>query len=238
MYKTNKLYRMSTASLPNIIETEIKALVKGGYFNSKDSFIEEAIKYMLSNRGDLKINAAVEMFPLSWPEFENLHPFVPQDQAAGYYQLLNELEEDLKTITGFDAVSFQPNSGAAGEYTGLTVIKAWHKSRGEDQRDIVLIPASAHGTNPASAVMAGMNVIVVNCDEQGNIDLEDLRNKAVDNKNKLAAFMVTYPSTHGVFEEDIKEMIELVHEKHFNTATCSFGDMNKNAVEGLTDHIS
>ena len=180
----------------------------------------------------MKLNAAVEMFPLSWPEFENLHPFVPQDQAAGYYQLLNELEEDLKTITGFDAVSFQPNSGAAGEYTGLTVIKAWHKSRGEDQRDIVLIPASAHGTNPASAVMAGMNVIVVNCDEQGNIDLEDLRNKAVDNKNKLAAFMVTYPSTHGVFEEDIKEMIELVHE---NGGQVYMDGANMNAQIGFTN---
>ncbi len=160
----------------------------------------------------MKLNAAAEMLPLSWPEFGSLHPFVPKDQAAGYHQLINELEEDLKTITGFDAISFQPNSGAAGEYSGLLVIRAWHESLGQSQRDVVLIPASAHGTNPASAVMAGLDVVVVDCDENGNIDLQDLRKKAIENRDRLAAFMVTYPSTHGVFEEDIKEMIEIIHE--------------------------
>lgn len=180
----------------------------------------------------MKLNAAVEMLPLSWPEFGNLHPFVPKDQAVGYYQLIDELEEDLKIITGFDAISFQPNSGAAGEYTGLLVIRAWHESRRQSERDIVLIPASAHGTNPASAVMAGMEVVVVECDENGNIDLQDLRKKAIENKDKLGAFMVTYPSTHGVFEEDIKEMIEVVHE---NGGQVYMDGANMNAQIGFTN---
>ena len=180
----------------------------------------------------MKLNAAVEMLPLSWPEFGNLHPFVPADQAAGYHQLLEELEEDLKIITGFDAVSFQPNSGAAGEYAGLSVIRAWHQSRGQAHRNIVLIPASAHGTNPASAVMAGMDVVVVNCDENGNTDVETLRSLAEQHKDNLAAFMVTYPSTHGVFEEDIREMVDIIHS---NGGQIYMDGANMNAQIGFTN---
>ena len=180
----------------------------------------------------MKLNAAVEMLPLSWPEFGNLHPFIPKDQVEGYSQLIDELEKDLKSITGFDAVSFQPNSGAAGEYAGLTIIKAWHQSRGEGDRNVVLIPASAHGTNPASAVMAGMQVVVVDCDNNGNIDLESLRALASQHKDQLAAFMVTYPSTHGVFEEEIKEMIEIVHN---NGGQVYMDGANMNAQIGYTN---
>lgn len=180
----------------------------------------------------MKLNAAVEMLSLSWPEFGNLHPFVPEDQAAGYHQLLEELEEDLKVITGFDAVSFQPNSGAAGEYAGLTVIRAWHQSRGQGHRNIVLIPASAHGTNPASAVMAGMDVVVVNCDDKGNIDVGNLQSLAEQHKDNLAAFMVTYPSTHGVFEENIGEMLDIIHR---NGGQIYMDGANMNAQIGYTN---
>jgi glycine dehydrogenase len=145
----------------------------------------------------MKLNPATAMFALSWPEFANIHPFVPVYQADGYYRMMQELGESLKAITGFSSVSFQPNSGAAGEYTGLLVIREYHRSNGNPQRNVVLIPSSAHGTNPASAVMAGMNVVVVNCDESGNINVNDLRKKAEENKDTLAAFMITYPSTHG-----------------------------------------
>jgi glycine dehydrogenase len=160
----------------------------------------------------MKLNAAIELLALSWPEFGALHPFVPLDQAEGYQHLFNELRKDLKAITGFDEVSFMPNSGASGEYTGLLVIRAWHRSRGEEQRDVVLIPASAHGTNPASAVMAGMKVEVVNCDDKGNIDLQHLSRLATEHADRLAAFMITYPSTHGVFEQQVMEMIRVVHD--------------------------
>ena len=180
----------------------------------------------------MKLNAAVEMLPLSWPEFGNLHPFVPEDQAIGYLELIQGLEEDLKVITGFNAVSFQPNSGAAGEYAGLSVIKAWHESRGEGYRDIVLIPSSAHGTNPASAIMAGFKVVVVDCDEKGNINLDNLRLHADNNKENLAGFMVTYPSTHGVFEEDIVEMISIIHE---NGGQVYLDGANMNAQIGYTN---
>jgi len=147
----------------------------------------------------MKLNAATEMFPVSWPEFANLHPFIPLNQTRGYQQLFTELEDDLKEITGFDAISFQPNSGAAGEYTGLMLIREYHLSRGEGHRNVVLIPASAHGTNPASAVMAGMKVIVVDCDEKGNVDINNLREVAIANAENLSGFMITYPSTHGVY---------------------------------------
>ncbi|MDQ7041046.1 MAG: aminomethyl-transferring glycine dehydrogenase [Rhodothermus sp.] len=159
----------------------------------------------------MKLNAAVELMPLSWPAFMRVHPFVPPEQVDGYREILNELEAWLKEITGFAAVTFQPNSGAAGEYTGLLMIRAYHRSRGEGHRNVCLIPASAHGTNPASAVMAGMEVVVVRCDENGNIDLEDLRTKAEAYRDRLAALMVTYPSTHGVFEPHIREVCDVVH---------------------------
>jgi len=180
----------------------------------------------------MKLNAAVEMFPLSWPEFGNLHPFIPENQAAGYHQLIRELEADLKEITGFDAITFQPNSGAAGEYTGMTIIRAWHASRGENNRNIMLIPSSAHGTNPASAVMAGLEVKVVSCDVNGNIDVNHLQQLASENRENLAGFMVTYPSTHGVFEEDIKEMCHIIHE---NGGQVYMDGANLNAQVGLTN---
>ncbi len=180
----------------------------------------------------MKLNAATELFPLSWPEFLNIHPFVPVDQAEGYHQLFRELEEDLKIITGFNAISFQPNSGAAGEYTGLLVIRKFHKSRGEGHRNIVLIPASAHGTNPASGVMAGMKVVVVDCDERGNVDLNSLNSLAKEHKDYLAAIMITYPSTHGVFEEKIKEIIDIIHE---SGGQVYLDGANMNAQVGLTN---
>lgn len=180
----------------------------------------------------MKLNAATELFALSWPEFGGLHPFVPADQAEGYHQLFTELEEDLKVITGFEAISFQPNSGAAGEYTGLMVIRQYHIEHGEGHRNIALIPSSAHGTNPASAVMAGMKVVVVDCDDNGNIDIEDLKKKAEEHKDNLAAWMVTYPSTHGVFESKIKEMNKIVHD---NGGLVYMDGANMNAQLGLTN---
>jgi len=159
----------------------------------------------------MKLNATAEMEPLSWPNLADLHPFAPLDQAAGYLELIRDLERWLNEITGFSAVSLQPNAGSQGEYTGLLVIRAWHESRGEAHRDVCLIPVSAHGTNPASAVMAGMKVVVVACDERGNIDVADLAAKAEANASNLAALMVTYPSTHGVFEAAIREICDVVH---------------------------
>jgi len=180
----------------------------------------------------MKLNAATELFHLSWPEFGAIHPFVPVDQAEGYLQIIHYLERLLCEITGLDAMSFQPNSGANGEYTGLLVIKAYHESRGEPHRKVCLIPASAHGTNPASAAMAGMKVVIVITDEHGNIDIPDLREKAELHKHNLAALMVTYPSTHGVFEEGILEVIKIVHacggEVYMDGA-------NMNAQVGLTN---
>ena len=180
----------------------------------------------------MKLNAAAEMFSMSWPEFGALHPFIPKDQAAGYYELIENLEKDLCKITGFDAVSFQPNSGASGEYTGLMVIREYLKSIGEIDRNVCLIPASAHGTNPASSVMAGMTVVVVKCDEQGNIDLADLEEKAKQNNEKLAAVMVTYPSTHGVYEEGILKLIDIIHQ---NGGQVYMDGANMNAQVGLTN---
>ena len=179
----------------------------------------------------MKLNAAAEMLPLSWPAFANMHPFVPVEQAAGYHEVLRSLERDLAEVTGFAATSLQPNSGAQGEYAGLLVIRAYHRSRGDHHRVTALIPSSAHGTNPASAVMAGMDVVVVGCDEHGNVDLVDLRNKAEQHKDTLAAMMVTYPSTHGVFESGIKEATSIIHQ--FG-GQVSMDGANMNAQVGLT----
>jgi glycine dehydrogenase len=179
----------------------------------------------------MKLNPAASMFAMSWPEFGNIHPFVPADQAGGYHKLMEELGEALKEITGFDGVSFQPNSGAAGEYSGLMVIRQYHLSRNEGHRNVALIPSSAHGTNPASAAMAGMKVVVVECDINGNISLEDLRKKAAEHRDNLSAAMITYPSTHGVFEEAIIEMIGIVHE---NGGLVYMDGANMNAQVGLT----
>jgi glycine dehydrogenase len=159
----------------------------------------------------MKLNATVEMLPITWPEFANIHPFAPAEQAEGYRRLFTQLENWLAEITGLAAVSLQPNAGSQGEYSGLLVIRKFHEMRGEGNRDVCLIPQSAHGTNPASAVMAGLKVIVVDCDENGNIDVADLRKKAEQHKDKLAALMVTYPSTHGVFEEAIREIADIIH---------------------------
>ncbi|MCB1256992.1 MAG: aminomethyl-transferring glycine dehydrogenase [Microthrixaceae bacterium] len=160
----------------------------------------------------MKLNAAAEMIPVSWPEFSDMHPFAPSEQAAGYAQIIFELQEYLKRITGYDEVSLQPNAGSQGEFAGLLAIREYHRSRGEAQRDICLIPASAHGTNAASAVMAGMRVVVVATDECGNVDMADLVSKAQEHSDDLAAVMVTYPSTHGVFEEGIDELCRVIHD--------------------------
>lgn len=179
----------------------------------------------------MKLNAAAELYPITWPEFANIHPFVPANQAEGYRILIDELNKDLSNITGFAGMSFQPNSGAQGEYAGLMVIRAYHLSRGDHHRNIALIPSSAHGTNPASAAMAGMEIIVVKCDERGNIDINDLKEKAEKNKEKLSCLMVTYPSTHGVFEEGITEITSIIH-------ACGgqvyMDGANMNAQVGLT----
>jgi len=180
----------------------------------------------------MKLNAVSELMAISWPEFGEIHPFVPENQALGYQELIDNFEKELCEITGFDAISFQPNSGAAGEYTGLNTIKLYHESRGEKHRNICLIPSSAHGTNPASSVMAGMKVVVVNCDKNGNIDLTDMKEKAELHKENLAATMITYPSTHGVFEENILEIIKVVHN---NGGQVYLDGANMNAQVGLTN---
>ncbi|CAN5129786.1 aminomethyl-transferring glycine dehydrogenase [soil metagenome] len=159
----------------------------------------------------MKLNATTEMIPVTWPEFGSLHPFAPREQAAGYHAMFATLEKWLADITGYDAVSLQPNSGAQGEYAGLLAIRAYHASRGEARRTVCLIPSSAHGTNPASASMVGMDVVVVACDAGGNVDVEDMRKKAAQHADRLAAVMITYPSTHGVFEEHIREICDIVH---------------------------
>jgi glycine dehydrogenase len=178
----------------------------------------------------MKLNAAVEMIPLSWPEFADLHPFAPLDQARGYRRLFAELEAMLCEITGFDAVSLQPNAGSQGEFAGLLTIRAYHHSQGQNSRDICLIPASAHGTNPASATLAGYRIVAVNCDSSGNVDVADLRYKAQANRDTLGALMITYPSTHGVFEEEIKEICEIVHQ---NSGQVYIDGANLNALIGI-----
>ena len=160
----------------------------------------------------MKLNATSEMLPITWPQFANIHPFAPSEQTQGYQVLISQLEAMLCKVTGYDAISLQPNAGSQGEYAGLLAIRAYHRDRGDLERTVCLIPSSAHGTNPASAQMCGMQVIVVDCDEQGNIDLEDLQKKAVAHSENLAAIMVTYPSTHGVFEEHIVKVCEIVHD--------------------------
>jgi len=160
----------------------------------------------------MKLNAAAEMEAITWPEFASIHPFAPNDQTRGYRALISELEDMLKTCTGYDAVSLQPNAGSQGEYAGLLAIRAWQQSRGEGQRDICLIPQSAHGTNPASAQMAGMRIVIIGCDDEGNIDVDELKAKAEQHSDELAALMITYPSTHGVFEERVTEICDIVHE--------------------------
>jgi glycine dehydrogenase len=179
----------------------------------------------------MKLNAAAEMMPVGWPEFSRLHPFVPVEQAAGYAEVFAELENALAVLTGFSAVSLQPNSGAQGEFAGLLVIEAYHRSRGHAQRNVALIPQSAHGTNPASAALAGMHTVIVACDDQGNIDVDDLRAKATAQGDRLGCLMVTYPSTHGVFEHRIREICAIVHE---HGGQVYMDGANMNAQVGLT----
>ncbi|MBG6187985.1 aminomethyl-transferring glycine dehydrogenase [Flavobacterium sp. CAN_S2] len=180
----------------------------------------------------MKLNAASEMLPLSMPQWNNIHPFAPLDQAQGYQEMLTKLEQQLNVITGFAGTTLQPNSGAQGEYAGLMVIRAYHQSRGDHHRNIALIPSSAHGTNPASAAMAGMKVVVTKTLENGNIDVEDLREKALLHKDNLSCLMVTYPSTHGVFESAIKEITQLIHD---NGGQVYMDGANMNAQVGLTN---
>ena len=178
----------------------------------------------------MKLNATTEMIPVTWPEFAGIHPFAPPEQVGGYQEIFRQITGWLKDCAGLYAVSLQPNAGAQGEYTGLLVIRAYHESRQESHRKVCLIPSSAHGTNPASAVMAGMDVVVVQCDEQGNIDVADLRAKAQQHRQRLAALMVTYPSTHGVFEESIREICAIIHE---NGGQVYMDGANMNALVGL-----
>jgi len=179
----------------------------------------------------MKLNAASELLPITWPEFANLHPFVPFDQVAGFQEVIANLDSALSEITGFAKMSFQPNSGAQGEYAGLMVIQAYHRSRGDTHRNIALIPTSAHGTNPATAAMCGMKIVLVKCDKNGNIDVDDLRAKAEEHKNDLSCLMVTYPSTHGVYEESISEITGIIHA---NGGQVYMDGANMNAQVGLT----
>ncbi|MDX1737814.1 MAG: aminomethyl-transferring glycine dehydrogenase, partial [Alphaproteobacteria bacterium] len=178
----------------------------------------------------MKLNATSEMLPVTWRNFSHIHPFAPEDQTQGYQQLFEELETALCEITGYDAISLQPNAGSQGEYAGLLAIAKYHEARGEAHRNICLIPSSAHGTNPASAVMAGMKVVVVACDDQGNVDVPDLRAKAEQHSDNLAALMITYPSTHGVFEEAVQEVCEIVHD---HGGQVYMDGANLNAMVGL-----
>ena len=180
----------------------------------------------------MKLNSAVEMTPISWEEVGNIHPFAPKNQVLGYSFIVKELEDALKKITGFSAISFQPNSGAQGEYTGLMAIRAYHTNQRESFRNVVLIPTSAHGTNPASAVMAGMNVVLVGCDLKGNIDMDDLSSQVRQHSENLAGIMITYPSTHGIFEESVKQVCQIIHE---NGGLVYMDGANMNAQVGITN---
>lgn len=179
----------------------------------------------------MKLNATAQMIPVTWPEFSNMHPFAPSEQCTGYQALADSFSEMLVKVTGYDAFSLQPNSGAQGEYAGLIAIQRYHASRGEEHRNICLIPSSAHGTNPASAAMVSMRIVIVNCDEQGNVDMDDLKEKINIHRERLSAIMITYPSTHGVYEESIKEICELVHEAG---GQVYLDGANMNAQVGLT----
>ena len=227
------LYRTSTFMEHNVFsqyhsETEMMRYIKS--LENKDLSLTHSMIPLGSCT--MKLNAASELFPLSWTEFGNLHPFAPSNQSKGYHIILHELEEMLCEITGFSAISLQPNSGAQGEYAGLIMIRAYHKSKGESHRNICLIPESAHGTNPASAIMAGMQVVVTPCDKNGNIDVDVLKQKAEKYSEKLAAFMVTYPSTHGVFEQAIMDITSIIHE---HGGQVYMDGANMNAQVGFTN---
>jgi len=229
-----KAYRRSDAFMQQHVfssyhsETEMMRYIK------KLERRDLALNHSMISLGSctMKLNAATEMIPLTWPAFANIHPFVPVEQAGGYLKIFRKMERYLSEITGFEGTSLQPNSGAQGEYSGLMVIRAYHHHHGDTHRDIALIPSSAHGTNPASAVMAGMKVVVVGCDDKGNIDLDDLRAKVEQHSDRLAALMVTYPSTHGVFEAAITEITDLIHD---HGGLVYMDGANMNAQVGLTN---
>lgn len=212
----------------NMHHSETRMLRYLRHLQSKDIALDRSMIPLGSCT--MKLNATTEMIPVTWPEFANIHPFCPLEQVQGYQQLFEELESWLSEITGFDAVSLQPNAGSQGEYAGLMTIRAFHESNGQGERDICLIPSSAHGTNPASAVMAGLKVVVVKCDDHGNVDVADLKEKAAANEGSLAALMVTYPSTHGVFEEAIKDICKIVHDRG---GQVYLDGANLNALVGL-----
>ncbi|MCB0269384.1 MAG: aminomethyl-transferring glycine dehydrogenase, partial [Calditrichaeota bacterium] len=208
-------------------ETQMLRYIK--YLENKDLTL--ATSMIPLGSCTMKLNATSELAPVSWREFGGIHPFAPDEQTKGYQQIFGDLEKWLCEITGFAAVSLQPNSGAQGEFAGMMVIREYHKSRGESHRNVALIPSSAHGTNPASAVMAGMDVVIVKCDDHGNIDIDDLRAKAEKHAENLAALMVTYPSTHGVFEAGIREVCRIIHQ---HGGQVYMDGANMNAQVGLT----
>ncbi len=229
----NQLYRNSSFLEFDVFnkyhsETEIMRYIKS--LENKDLSLTHSMIPLGSCT--MKLNSSTELFPLSWSEFGNLHPFAPYHQARGYHIMFHELEEMLCEITGYDAISLQPNSGAQGEFAGLMVIRAYHASKGQEQRDICIIPSSAHGTNPASAVMAGMSIKIAACDEYGNIDLSSLNNIVNEYSDRLACLMITYPSTHGVYEEEIMEITKLIHD---HGGQVYMDGANMNAQVGITN---
>ncbi len=234
MLVINKKYRRTSEFMTQEVFNKYRSETEMVRYLKKLEHKDISLTHSMISLGSctMKLNAATEMLPLSWIEFNGIHPFVPKNQARGYHEMMEELRRDLSEITGMADVSLMPNSGAAGEYAGLMVIRAFHESRGEGHRDVVLIPSSAHGTNPASAVSAGMKVVVVDCDEKGNISVADLQKKAEEHSKNLSAFMVTYPSTHGVFESAIVEMCEIIHKRG---GQVYMDGANMNAQVGLTN---
>jgi glycine dehydrogenase len=226
----NRTSDFMTHSVFNSCHTEHEMLRYLKHLENKDLSLAHSMIALGSCT--MKLNATTEMIPVTWPEFGNIHPFAPHGQVKGYNEILEDLNKDLSEITGFDSVSLQPNAGAQGEYTGLMVIREYFKSRGEEHRNVMIIPESAHGTNPASAVMAGMKVVVVKCKENGYIDLEDLKLKVEANKDNLAGIMITYPSTNGVYEETVKEVTGLIHA---NGGQVYMDGANMNAQVGYTN---